>query len=84
MDIRNTIITSESFLPILKEHFNNQEKVSLLIDKEGITRAEDLIDKISYSENPLESVITLKDGLSFKIKELIAVNGLFRSDYSEC
>jgi apolipoprotein N-acyltransferase len=84
MDIRDTIVTAESFFPILLQHFKSHNKVSLLIDKDGITRAEGYITNIESKDNVLNSIITLSDQTIFQIKDLIAVNGLFKSDYSEC
>jgi hypothetical protein len=84
MDIRDTVITPASFFPILLDHYKTNSKVSLLIDKEGITRVEGFIAEIKTSDDVLISTIILTDQTIFQIKDVIAVNGLFKSDYSEC
>ena len=84
MDSRVTIITPAHFLPFLLDNYNAHNIVSLLIDKDGICRAEGYIANIESQDNILNSIITLSDQTSFQLKDLIAVNGLFKSDYSEC
>ena len=84
MDSRKTINTTQSFLELLKGYYANQERVSLLIDQEGLTRLEGLITSVQTKDKAEDAVIQIDKGTSFSLADLIAVNGNFRSDYSEC
>lgn len=81
MDTRDTLNTNESFLEVLKDAFHSRTKVSLLFDDNGMARKEGLIKAIST--NPPAS-IELENGTRIEVKKIIAINGLFLSDYSEC
>lgn len=83
MDVRNTVVTPEIFLAELAEYQENHHEVSLIIDKDGLTRVTGHIVCIHADENILKTRIDVEDS-SFLLEELVAVNGLFRSDYSEC
>ena len=84
MDSRNTVVTSEVFLHILTGHQENHQEVSLLVDKDGLTRLHGFIVCIHADNKFLKTKIELENGHSFLLKELVAVNGMFRSDYAEC
>jgi hypothetical protein len=84
MDSRKTINTAQSFLELINEYYANQERVSLLIDQQGLTRLEGLITSVQMKDKAEDAVIQIDKGTSFSLADLIAVNGNFRSDYSEC
>ena len=84
MDSRKTINTAQSFLELINEYYANQERVSLLIDQEGLTRLEGLITSVQTKDKAEDAVIQIDKGTSFSLADLIAVNGNFRSDYTEC
>lgn len=84
MDVRNTVVTPEVFLDVLLEYQENHQDVSLLIEKDGLTRAEGHIVNIHAEKDFLKSKIELDNGSSFVLEDVVAVNGMFRSDYSEC
>lgn len=84
MDSRKTINTAQSFLELINEYYANQERVSLLIDQEGLTRLEGLITSVQMKDKAEDAVIQIDKGTSFSLADLIAVNGNFRSDYTEC
>jgi len=81
MDIRNTLHTNESFIEVLRESFHSHTKVSLLFDDNGIVRTEGLIKM--FSQGP-PATIELDNGLKIEAAKIVAINGLFLSDYSEC
>jgi hypothetical protein len=82
MDIRKTLIVSETFRKILLDLFNAKSKAALLYDDHGMTRAEDFIKE--FREDGEESYIILENGQKIFINNIIAVNGTFLSQYSEC
>jgi hypothetical protein len=55
-----------------------------LIDNEGLTRAEGIITSINEEDDIENTGIVLNDRDTVTLKEIIGINGLFRSDYSEC
>lgn len=82
MDSRETLPTKTTFIELLKEAYQSGNKVHLLIDDEGLVRAEGIIKAISTdSENPL---IELESGLKIELKKIAAVNGIFLPEYAEC
>ncbi len=82
MDTRVTISDKQSFFQLLKQLYEDQKKVSLLYDNNGLTRYEGLISAIlSGSSQPC---LVMQDGTKIDIPAVIAVNGIFAPDYSEC
>lgn len=82
MDTRVTIGDKQSFFQLLKQLYEDQEKVSLLYDNNGLTRYEGTISAIlSGSSQPH---LVMQDGMKIDIPAVIAVNGIFAPDYSEC
>lgn len=84
MDVRDTVVGPEVFLALLEEHRQKDWPVSLLIDQEGITRVGGFITDIIRADNLLKTKVLLERGETFLLEQVIAVNGMFRSDYSEC
>lgn len=82
MDTRKTLSENETFLKLIQDIFNARGKVSLLVDDNGITRAEGFINEIHTDEEP--PYIELDNALKIAVKTIIAVNGTFLPDYSEC
>lgn len=82
MDIRKTLNKNDAFLELLQSLFNSGEKVSLLIDDNGIIRAEGFIKAIHTDVE--EPSIKLDNARKIVVKTIIAVNGTFLPDYSEC
>ena len=82
MDIRKTLVVTETFRNILLELYNAKTKAALLYDDHGMTRAEDYI--ADFREDGDESYIMLAGGQRIPVNKIIAVNGTFLSDYSEC
>lgn len=82
MDKRKTLIVTETFQKMLLELYQANAKAALLYDDHGMTRAEDFI--VEYEENGHKSYIILENGQKIMVNSIIAVNGTFLSDYSEC
>lgn len=81
MDSRVTLNKKESFLSILEELFQANQKVSILYDNHGLTRYEGLIKAIKNEGAP---DLVLGDGQSISLSSIVGVNGIFAPDYSEC
>ncbi|MGE5519632.1 MAG: hypothetical protein ACM3VS_06850 [Candidatus Dadabacteria bacterium] len=85
MDSRDTVISPENFLDMLGSYLQHQSMVALLVDSDGLTRIEGKIHSLTFvGETTLDTKVTLDNGYSFFLHQMIAVNGKFRSDYSEC
>ena len=82
MDCRATLNNNDSFVDMLQNAFQAEEKVYLLFDDKGMTRAEGLIKKIALDKSP--SYIEIENNLQIAIKDIIAVNGIFLPEYGEC
>ena len=82
MDTRVTISDKQSFFQLLKILYEDQKKVSLLYDNNGLTRYEGMISAILNGSS--QSYLLMHDGTKIDIPAVIAVNGIFAPDYSEC
>ena len=82
MDCRVTLSNNDSFLSMLQHAYKSGEKVNVLFDENGMTRAEGLIKMIQTDHsNPF---IEIENGLKIQVKDIIAVNGIFLPEYGEC
>lgn len=82
MDLRKTLNRHDSFLEQLKTLHLSGEKASLLFDDNGMTRAEGLVKAIhSDAQTPY---IELDNKMTIALKTIVAVNGIFLPEYSEC
>ena len=82
MDTRDTLKKNEAFLQVLESAHKAGSKVNLLLDDSGISRAEGIIvNVITDTQVPF---IELKSGLKIALKSIVAVNGVFLPEYSEC
>jgi hypothetical protein len=82
MDKRDTLIVHASFLEILESLKASQQKASLLVDNGGIGREEGVIVDIIKEDEKIK--IHLSNGHVIELQNIVAVNGTFLSDYSEC
>jgi hypothetical protein len=78
MDCRDTISKDQTFLKMLREEHEAGRKVNLIIDANGLNRLQGHI--VSMRENELE----LEGKVVVPLSEIIAINGIFSSDFSEC
>lgn len=81
MDKRETFANIDSLKTILSNLYQQKQKASLLIDKDGLTRVEGIITHMQ--QNGSTATITVGDKL-IALEQIIAVNGIFRDDYTEC
>lgn len=81
-DIRETLPNGGSFSAQLGVLFQSKEIAGLLYEDGGVTRANGIITAI-YEENG-KKWIELNNELKIAVDSIYALNGLFRSDYSEC
>jgi hypothetical protein len=82
MDKRGTLSANENFIEKIKSCYNSKEKVSMILDDGGLARAEGIIKNIHFDAQP--PFIELQDGTIVNVHTIIAINGTFLSDYSEC
>lgn len=87
MDQRQTFENLDELKIILSSLHASQVVVSLLLDREGLTRMEGIITTIDDRNNSLAATtftITSSNEDVISFREVIAVNGIFRSEYTEC
>jgi hypothetical protein len=84
MDQRKTFGSLQNLKDILHYLFQQKETASLLVDSKGITRMEGIITAIEEQQDLSNTSITLNHADKILLNQIIAVNGQFRSDYSEC
>lgn len=82
MDVRDTIQKEQSFTEILWQQYHAMQPVNLLYDSNGITRGSGLIKRIFETGNV--AYVELDEGPVISIHKIVAVNGMFADDYSEC
>ena len=82
MDCRVTLNAKETFVEMLTAAHQSGQKVSLLIDENGITRAEGIIRAMHIGE--ASPFIELDNGNKVQLNKLVAVNGVFLPAYGEC
>ncbi len=84
MDQRQTFSNNHELIASIEALQRDAAKASLLIDIDGLERLEGMITGITQNDDPSETVITIDGKQEVKLDNVIAVNGVFRSDYSEC
>jgi hypothetical protein len=81
-DVRETISVAETFYSIILSLYEKKEAANILYDNNGITRASGNIKQFS-EENKFPYLI-LDNNTRININSIVAVNGTFAPDYSEC
>ena len=82
MDSRQTIDRESGFIELLKQLYHDGETASLLVDDNGLTRMEGLLTRVQTAETG--AWIELDHSSTIPVKLIVAVNGTFHPDYSEC
>jgi hypothetical protein len=82
MDLRTTLSVNETFMDMLIDCKNRGAKAEMILDINGLERAEGVIQQI-YPDDP-NPYIVLQDGRTIVEKVIIALNGVFRLEYSGC
>ena len=81
-DVRETLSVKGDFYDVIYSLFEKNETASILYDNQGITRANGKIKEVSDRNDA--PFFLLENGLKIDVHSIIAVNGIFASDYSEC
>lgn len=82
MDQRTTF---QSFAELQKLLLRLQgTRASFIFDHEGLTRLDGVLTALRPAEDTQRSELELDGALTFRLGQVIAVNGLFRWDYTEC
>jgi len=81
-DVRETLPVKASFFDMIKSLYQKQETVHVLYDANGITRANGVITQLCEQDD--HTYFAFDNGTQVYIKNLVAVNGIFAADYSEC
>lgn len=82
MDSRTTLPVNKTFSDMLQQCMQNNNKAAMLLDDHGLVRVEGFIHKIELnSERPY---LELDSGIKIILQTIIAVNGIFLNNYSEC
>jgi len=84
MDQRITFKDYQQLLSIFLNLQQQQQQAALLIDDEVLTKIEGKITGIQQNDDIGKSAITIDNKGHINLEQVIAVNGLFRDDYSEC
>lgn len=84
MDQRDTFKDYQQLCSIFLNLQQQKQKTSLLIDDNGLTRIEGEITDVVTDAEITKSLIIVDNKDSIPLEKIIAVNGLFRADYSEC
>ncbi|WP_031530895.1 hypothetical protein [Dyadobacter crusticola] len=82
MDLRTTLSVNESFMEMLTDIKNRGAKAEMILDINGLERAEGVIQEI-HADDP-NPYIVLRDGTKIVEKTIAALNGMFRPEYSGC
>ena len=81
-DTRETIPVNGDFYEQVKDLFDRKQKIALLYEDSGVTRANGLITGLYEKEG--FKWMQLNGETEIRIDKLYAVNGSFSDDYSEC
>ena len=82
MDLRTTLSVNESFMEMLSDCKNRGAKAEMILDINGLERAEGIIRQI-YPDDP-NPYLELQDGRTIVEKTIVAINGVFRPEYAGC
>ncbi|HRG51742.1 MAG TPA: hypothetical protein PLL00_02825 [Bacteroidia bacterium] len=82
MDNRTTLKTGQTFLDLLLQLQKVNTKAAMLLDCNGLVRAEGIISEVVMNDSV--PYLKLQSGLKINLSTIVAVNGIFLSDYSEC
>ncbi|TCJ12105.1 hypothetical protein EPD60_16255 [Flaviaesturariibacter flavus] len=85
MDHRLTFASLDELKNIVSGIQQSKTKASLLLDRAGLTRMEGTITDVEEDKTaPDRTAFRITGGERIALNEVIAINGIFRSDYSEC
>lgn len=84
MDQRETFNNPEQLFAIVSTIYRQKQPSSFLIDNGGLERMEGTITAIEEDQNINKTKITVAGKNEILLEHIIGINGIFRSDYSEC
>ena len=84
MDKRTTFTGLHELQSLLTTLYKEKDNASLLVEDKGLTRINGIITNIESASTDGNSSIQLNNTASISLKDIIAVNGVFRSEYTEC
>lgn len=84
MDKRETFDNTAHLYRIVQQKIAEQKMVHLIIDNNGLERVSGRIASVSNYTNAESARIQLDTNETFLLKDVIGIDGVFRSDYSEC
>ncbi len=84
MDQRETFNNAEQLLTIVSTIHRQKLSSAFLIDKGGLERIEGIITAIEERQNINKTKIIVAGKNEILLEQIIGINGIFRSDYSEC
>jgi len=81
MDCRVTI-DRPGFVTLLENARKDQSTVNLLVDDGGLTRMQGQVSSVT----PLQGDVSIAfyGGQTILLSQIVALNGFFASDYTEC
>lgn len=84
MDQRQTFKTHEELRAILNNLQQEDATVWLLVDSEGLSRVSGKITAMSNDVPVMNATLQINGEAVLRLSEIVAVNGIFHADYSEC
>ena len=84
MDQRTTFEDLNQLLAIVSDLHQHKEKASFIVDNDGLARIDGIITAIVPNDTIKKTSIHIHPTTRVQLENIIAVNGIFRSDYSEC
>ncbi len=82
MDERCTLPVNGDFTQIITQLIAEKGHADFIIDNNGLERASGII--ISISQTGAHPEILLNNGVLISVNSIIAINGIFKSDYTCC
>jgi hypothetical protein len=82
MDQRTTFETYAELLHLLTRL--RDTRASFIVDSDGLTRLDGTITDLTPAADQSQSLLVLDGATTLHLSQVIAVNGIFRSDYTEC
>jgi len=84
MDQRETFDNPQRLLALVMNAHQQKQPSAFLLDNDGLQRIEGIITSIEKQQNINNTKITVADKNEILLEQIIGINGVFRSDYSEC
>lgn len=81
MDQRQTFSDISELKNILIKLIEDKKNADFLIEKNGLTRLSGVINELKEGG---DNLIVVNGNNEIKLNDIIAINGIFQSDYSEC